>query len=160
MKVAAAARKVVKAHKDYHTLIKIVRQNPGVHYRELLRASGLGNGTLQHQLALLERLGLIKAHRSGGFTRYYNSDVSKTDVELLYYLKPRAYREIIRLLLDDASGAFRFQKIVQMVGKAPSTVSVQLGRLIDHKVISFDEKRGYTVNNKPAIKRLISKYKV
>ena len=160
MKVAAAARKVVKAHKGYHTLIKIVRQNPGIHYRELFRASGLGNGTLQHQLALLERLGLIKAHRSGGFTRYYNSDVSKTDVELLYYLKPRAYREIIRLLLDDASGAFRFQKIVQMVGKAPSTVSVQLGRLIDHKVVSFDEKRGYTVNNKPAIKRLISKYKV
>lgn len=160
MKVAAAARKVVKAHKDYHTLIKIVRQNPGVHYRELLRASGLGNGTLQHQLALLERLGLLRAHRSGGFTRYYNSDVSKTDVELLYYLKQRTCREIIRLLLDDASGAFTFQKIVQMIGKAPSTVSVQLGRLIDHKVVSFDEKRGYTVNNKPAIKRLISKYKV
>lgn len=160
MKVAAAARKVVKARKDYHTLIKIVRQNPGVHYRELFRASGLGYGTLEHQLALLERLGLLMAHREGGFTRYYNSDVSKTDVELLYYLKPRAYREIIRLLLDDASGSFRFQKIIaQMVGKAPSTVSVQLGRLIDHKVVSFDEKRGYIVNNKPAIKRLLSKYK-
>jgi hypothetical protein len=47
-----------------------------------------------------------------------------------------------------------------MIGKAPSTVSVQLGRLIDHKVVSFDEKRGYIVNNKPAIKRLLSKYKV
>jgi hypothetical protein len=83
-------------------------------------------------------------------------------MELLYYLKPRAFREIIRLLLlDDASGSFRFQKIiVQMVGKAPSTVSVQLERLIDHKVVSFDEKRGYIVNNKPAIKRLLSKHKV
>jgi predicted transcriptional regulator len=142
-------------------LIRIVRQNPGVHYRELLRASGLGYGTLECHLALLERLGLLKAHREGGFTRYYNLDVSKKDMELLYYLKLRAYREIIRLLLDDASGSFRFQKIiVQMVGKAPSTVSVQLGRLIDHKVVSFDEKRGYTVDNKPAIKRLLSKYKV
>ena len=64
-----AARKVAKARKDYHTLIKFVRQNPGVHFRELLRASGLGNGTLQHQLALLERLGLLRAHRSGSFTR-------------------------------------------------------------------------------------------
>jgi predicted transcriptional regulator len=68
MKVAA--RKVVNARRDYDTLVKIVRQNPGVHYRELLRASGLGNGTLQHQLASLERLGLLRAHRSGGFTRY------------------------------------------------------------------------------------------
>jgi Mn-dependent DtxR family transcriptional regulator len=55
---------------------------------------------------------------------------------------------------------FTFQEIVQMIGKAPSTVSEQLGRLIDHKVVSFDEKRGYTVNNKQTIKRLISKYKV
>jgi predicted transcriptional regulator len=158
MKVAA--RKIVKARKDYHTLIKLVRQNPGIHYRELLRASGLGYGTIEHHLALLERLGLLRVHRTGGFTRYYNLDVSKTDMELLYYLKQRAYREIIRLLLDDTRGSFTFQKIVQMIGKAPSTVSVQLGRLIDHKVVSFDEKRGYIVNNKPAIKRLLSKYKV
>jgi predicted transcriptional regulator len=158
MKVAA--RKIVKARKDYHTLIKIVRQYPGVHYRELLRASGFGYGTLERQLALLERLGLLRARRSCGFTRYYNSDVSKTDMELLYYLKQRAYREIIRLLLNDASRSFTFQKIVQMIGKAPSTISVQLGRLIDHKLVSFDEKRGYTENDKKAIKRLISKYKV
>jgi predicted transcriptional regulator len=158
MKVAV--QKVVKARKDYHTLLKLVRQNPGVHYRELLRASGLGYGTLERQLALLERLGLLKAHRTDGFTRYYNSDVSKTDMELLYYLRQRPYREIIRLLLDYASGSFTIQEFAQMIGKAPSTVSVQLGRLIDHKVVSFDEKRGYAVNNKPAIKRLISKYKV
>ena len=158
MKVVA--RKVVNARRDYDTLVKIVRQNPGVHYRELLRASGLGNGTLQHQLASLERLGLLRAHRSGGFTRYYNSDVLKTDMELLYCLKQRTYREIIRLLLDDTSGALTFQEIVHRIGKAPSTVSVQLGRLIDRKVVSFDEKRGYTVNNKRAIKRVISKYRV
>jgi predicted transcriptional regulator len=158
MKVAA--QKVIKARKDYHTLTKIIRQNPGVHFSELLRASGLGYGTLERQLALLERLGLLRAHRSDGFTRYYNSDVPKTDMELLYYLKQRTYLEIIRLLLDDASGAFTFQKIVQMIGKAPSTVSVQLGRLIDHKVVSFDEKRGYTVNRKQTLKRLISKYMV
>jgi predicted transcriptional regulator len=158
MKVAA--RKIVKARKDYHTLIKLVRQNPGIHYRELLRASGLGYGTIEHHLALLERLGLLRAHRAGGFTRYYNSDVSKRDMELLYYLKQRTYQEIIRLLLDDTRGSFTFQKIVQMIGKAPSTVSVQLGRLIDQKVVSFDEKHGYIVNNKQTIKRLISKYKV
>ena len=125
-----------------------------------MRLSGLGNGTLERQLAMLERLGLLRAYRAGGFTQYYSSHVSKTDIELLYYLKQRGYREIIRLLLDDVSGTFTFQEIVQMIGKAPSTISVQLGRLIDHKLVSFHEKRGYTVNNKQTIKRLISKYKV
>jgi predicted transcriptional regulator len=122
MKVAAL--KVIKARKDYHTLLKLVRQNPGIHYRELLRVSGLGYGTLERQLALLERLGLLRAYRAGGFTRYYNPNVSKTDMELLYYLKQRAYREILRLLLDDAGSSFTFQEIVQMIGKAPSTVSI------------------------------------
>jgi DNA-binding IclR family transcriptional regulator len=58
MKVAD--RKAIKARKDYHPLIRIVRQNPGVPYRELLRASSLGYGTVERQLAVLERLGLIK----------------------------------------------------------------------------------------------------
>lgn len=141
-------------------MLKFVRQNPGVHYRELWRVSGLGYGTLERQLALLERLSLLRVHRSVGFTRYYNSDVSKIDIELLYYLRQRPYREIIRLLLDDASGSFTIQKITQIIDKAPSTVSVQLRRLIDHKVVSFNKKRGYTLNNKQTIKRLISKYNV
>ena len=61
MKVAV--RKVVeKAGKDYHRiLIKIVGQNPGIHFRELSRTSGLSIGTLEHQLAVLERLGLLRA---------------------------------------------------------------------------------------------------
>jgi predicted transcriptional regulator len=158
MKVTS--RNVNKARNDYRSLLKLVRQNPGIHYREMVRISGLGYGTLERRLALLERLSLIRAHRAGHFTRYYNPDVPKTDIELLYFLKQRAYREIIQLLLDDASDAFTFQEIVQMIGKAPSTVSEQVGRLIDHKITSFDEKRGYTVNNKQRIKRLISKYKV
>jgi predicted transcriptional regulator len=159
MKVAA--QKFINAHKDYHTFLKLVGQNPGISYRELFRVSDPGYGTLEGHLALLERLGLLRVQRSGGFTRYYSPDVSKTDIELLCCLKHRAYREIIRLLLNDASDAFTFQEIVQMIGKAPSTVSVQLRRLIDHKLVSFDKKRGYyTVNNKQTIKRLISKYKV
>jgi len=52
-------------------------------------------------------------------------------------------------MLDDSSDACTFQEIVQMIGEAPSTVSVQLGRLIDHKVVSFNnEKCGYTIKNK------------
>jgi predicted transcriptional regulator len=141
-------------------LIKIVRHNPGIHYRELLRMSGLGNGTLQYQLALLERLGILRADRSSGFTRYYNSDVSKADMKLLHYLKQRPYAEIIRLLLDDPSGTFSFAQVVHRMGKAPSTVSVHLSELIDRKLVRFDEKRGYTVNNKRAITRLISEYRV
>ena len=81
-------------------------------------------------------------------------------MDLLYYLKQPTCREIIRRMLDVSSAVYRLQKIVQMIGKALSTVSVQLGRLIVHRVVSYDKKRGYAMNNKPRIKSLISKYKV
>ena len=119
MKVAARKRVVKeeagkKDHYHHHNLIKIIRQNPGIHYRELVRASRIGNGTVEYQLARLERRGLLRVNRSGGFTRYYNSDVSKTDMELLYYLKQGICREIVRLLLllgegdDDTKMALHF----------------------------------------------------
>jgi predicted transcriptional regulator len=158
MKVAT--RKVVNTRREYDNLIKIVRQYPGIHFCELLGASGLAYGTLERQLVLLEKLGILRAHRSGGYTRYYNSNIPKGDMQILSYLKQRPYREIILLLLDSASDTFTFRKIVHRLGKAPSTVSAQLRKLIERKVVSFDERWGYTVNNKRIIKRVISKYRV
>jgi len=41
----------------------------------------------QYQLAQLEKLGLLRIHRAGGFTPYYNPEVSKIDMGLLFDLK-------------------------------------------------------------------------
>lgn len=158
-------RKITNARKDYDRLITaIVKQNPGIRFCELARVSDIAYGTLQHRLALLEKRGLIQADRwSGAHARYYNSNISKKDMRLLRYLKRSPYLEIISLLLvDDAGGArFTFKEIVQKTGKSPSTISIQLRKLVELKVIRFNEKRGYyTVNNKPAIKRIISKYRL
>jgi predicted transcriptional regulator len=153
-------RNIAKARTGNDSLIKIVRQNPGIHFRGLLRVSGVANATLQRRLASLENLGKLSSHRSGSFTRYYSTNVSKADRYLLQYLKRRPYREIIILLLDSANDTiFTFKKIVHRLGKSPSTVSAQLMKLIKDNVVSYNEKLGYTLNDRRAIKKVMLKYR-
>jgi predicted transcriptional regulator len=153
------ARNVAKARTDSDPLIKMVKQIPGIHFRELLRVSGLANATLQRRLESLEKLGKLSTHRSGSFTRYYGRDVSKTDMHLLQYLKRQPYREIIILMLDSANDTFTFKKIVSELGKSPSTVSAQLLKLIKDNVVRYDEELGYALNDRRAVKKVMSKYR-
>jgi DNA-binding transcriptional ArsR family regulator len=130
-----------------------------------LRVRGLSNGTLDHHLALLERLGLLRATGQAVLHDIMNQICQRqrrSGTILLCKIM-----NMLRNHQTSSAGGRRYKKWliyipkdVQMIGKDPSNVSVQLGKLIDHKVVSFDEKCGYIVKNKQAIKRLLSKYKV
>lgn len=50
-------------------LQKIIEQNPGIQFREIMRFSGLKNGVLSHYLGKLEKMELSK----------YNEDLDKQD---------------------------------------------------------------------------------
>lgn len=55
-------------------LLEIVQRNPGVHFRELLRATNMGSGTLYYHLSVLEREGLVLATRDGILKRFFAND--------------------------------------------------------------------------------------
>ncbi len=55
-------------------LLEIVQRNPGVHFRELLRATKMGSGTLYYHLSVLEREGLVLAKRDGILKRFFAND--------------------------------------------------------------------------------------
>lgn len=152
-------RRTAKLPRSYFDLARIVVQNPGIRFRELLRASGLASGTLQHRLGLLEKSEIIRVHRSWGFARYYSSRMKSSDVRILFYLKRRPFQQIILLLLGDSSGTFTLRKFVQILGKSPSTVSSQLRQLVAQRIVRLIERQGYVVNNKRIIKRALSRYR-
>ena len=45
--------------------------NPGAHYRGILRALGVGNGTLMYHLCILDKAKVIRVRRSGRRALYY-----------------------------------------------------------------------------------------
>src|SRR5579884_1342431 len=81
-------------------LLKHIKNNPGIRYRELLRLTGFINGVLTYHLAALERIRIIKAGRQTRITRYYPISISQNESTILQFVKQESTRKIILFLLD------------------------------------------------------------
>lgn len=72
--VALFARLTREAVVDLETRRKVLaylKLHPGAHFREMLRALGLGSGTLHYHLYVLERSGIVVPQRDGMYRRYF-----------------------------------------------------------------------------------------
>ena len=58
------------------TVRRLVQDDPGIHYMEVVRRSGLGNGTVQHHLQALVHDRELVAVRTAGHTCYFLADAS------------------------------------------------------------------------------------
>lgn len=64
---------------DYRTKMFIyIKENPGVHLRQIMKNFGLENGAAIHHLTMLERNDYIKSMRDGSYRRYYPKDFKIT----------------------------------------------------------------------------------
>lgn len=52
-------------------VLDLVAGQPGIHFRDLLRVSGLGSGALYYHLAVLEREGILISRREGMYRRFF-----------------------------------------------------------------------------------------
>ena len=77
-------------------LLAIIQDNPGLHFRELQRRSGLANGQLEYHLYQLEKELKVSKRRDGKLLRYF-SNMSGNPKEriIVYFLRNRVSREII-----------------------------------------------------------------
>lgn len=77
-------------------LLSIIQDNPGLHFRELQRRSGLANGQLEYHLYQLEKEMKVSKRRDGKLLRYF-SNISGNSMEriIVYFLRNRISREIL-----------------------------------------------------------------
>ena len=143
-----------------NTMLKIINSFPGIRYRDILRLTNLNNGTLSHHLSALEKCYTIKIGRTknSNITRYYPASTPSDETLILNYLKIKTTKKIILFLLEQVDGA-SFNEIVNHLGKAPSTTSWNLKRLLDSKVVV--RKRGKNVSlfflhNEDLVKMLVA----
>ena len=153
---------IVKSDKEKNDkkslLLKIINFSPGIRYRELLRLTHLNNGTLSHHLSVLEKGSNIKVMRpnNSNITRYYPASTSSDETIILGFLKIKTTKEIIMKLLE--KNGCTFNELVNHLGKAPSTTSWNLKRLLDSEVIV--RKKGiefseYHLKNPNNVEKLI-----
>lgn len=141
-------------------LIQVIKQNPGIKYREIMRYTGLKNGVLSHHLDKLVKSGIIQVIREPRQTRFYPLEISENDSKIIKNLRRETTRKIIHCLMINKKG-LSFNQIVEYVKKAPSTVSFYLSQLVDEGVVmlTLDErKKKFQVKDRESVDKLIEDY--
>src|ERR687898_3671451 len=108
-------------------------QTPGVRYRQLLKNTGISNGSLSYILRKLESSRSIMVNRTENnrATAYYPKNINATELHIIENLRNNIDRRIVQYLLDQ--GQSTFYDIVNHSKRVPSTISWHLNRLKNGK---------------------------
>ena len=97
--VPAPPRHLPKGDGSREELLRLVRAHPGIHPRGLCRATGLGWGTVNYHLAILERTGRIRI-RAGRPLKLFCAEVPPSEERRLLRLHDGTDRRIMDLLVE------------------------------------------------------------
>ena len=77
-------------------IYKYIQTNPGTHYSEIMKDTGVKNGVLVHHLNTLDRERLIKSIRDGMFRRFYPTGmkIPQKEIENLSWFQIRIFNYI------------------------------------------------------------------
>ena len=141
-------------------ILKQIGETPGIRHREILRLTGLSNGTLEYHLRILENTHKVHVDRSGGRRgRYYPVDILPDESHILGFIRNNVSRQIVTFILEHE--LCTFGEILEHIKKAPSTLSWHLKRLSKAAVISVTygkQYQLYQVLNSKFVQEILYKY--
>ncbi|MFQ5815603.1 MAG: winged helix-turn-helix transcriptional regulator [Candidatus Hydrothermarchaeaceae archaeon] len=138
----------------------VISGSPGLHFREILRETELGVGSLRYHLAVLEKNGIVVSREDGQYLRFFPAGLSEEEKELLGMLRQRSIRKILGYLLMNPAASHR--EVVRNVGLAPSTVSWYLKKLERLGLLKLDKSgknTAYTVLKKDRLASVLAEFK-
>jgi predicted transcriptional regulator len=157
-----STEKTLEYSKRKSKVLRLILKNPGIRYRQLLRATGLSNGSLSNILRKLENSRSVAVNRTANnrTTAYYPKKINTTEMRITESLRNNIDRRIIQFLLEQGQG--NFYDIVNHSKRAPSTISWHLSRLKNGRLISSTSRNGkpytYKIINKNSVARILSKH--
>jgi predicted transcriptional regulator len=141
-------------------ILKQIGETPGIRYRELVRSTGLSNGTLEYHLRILERTHKVKVDISDGKRgRYYPIDILANESNVIGFIRNNVTRQIVTFILEHE--LCTFGEILEHIKKAPSTLSWHLKRLSKAAIISVTygkQYQLYQVLNSKFVQEILYKY--
>lgn len=110
-----------------------VRDQPGVHFRELQRSLGLAPGQAMHHLRRLVEAGLLVEESGQGYVHYFVNGAPRAPRRLLATLRQPARLRIALAL--QTQGALTTQALADAAGCSPSTAHHHLAVLGEAGVV-------------------------
>ena len=141
-------------------LQKLIDDNPGIRFREIMRSSGLKNGVLSHYLKKLEENGVVKVVRGPRQVRFYSPNITQEESIVIQALKKQTPRDLLLALIKE--DGLEFSQLVKEVKKSPSTVSLYLSQivadeLVEIKVIELTKR--YHIKVRELVDKLIEEHR-
>jgi len=130
---------------DRRRLYGIVKNYPGIHFREVERKSRLSTGSVQYHLNFLVKQNLIKLEKENNSARYFPKDFLPENKKIMAYLRSKSTKNIILFILTNND--CNHEQIVRFVNLSPSTVSWHLKKLEESDIIRFIKKGRKTFYN-------------
>lgn len=116
-------------------LVQLVQAEPGVHFQDLVRRSGLPNGTAVHHLRKLTDAGLLAARPLGRYTCYFpGSSPDRATLAAAPVTRADGARRILAELA--ANPGLSGGDLAMRLGIQPSTVTYHVKRLQDAGLVA------------------------
>ena len=121
-------------------ILRFIQKKPGCHLRLIKNELGISIGSVQYQLAQLEKKQSITSARQGSYKYYFASGVFKdNEKNILQVLRQETARNILMFIIEQKNPTQT--DIVNRIGISAASVNWHVRHLIDFKIIER-AKRG------------------
>lgn len=135
-------------------LLALVRAHPGMHLRELERASGLAVGALRHHLDWLLAAGLVKDEEDGRLRRFFPVGLDPPLRRALAALRPRSHRAVALHLLNHPAATTR--EVAAALGFPETTAGHYLRALASAGIATRDRTGHRLVDPATMVRALVA----
>ena len=140
-------------------VLDIIEKNPGIRFNEIMRITGIKNGTLSHYVKRLEKAGIIKLERTPRVTRAYPVGIAEHEATICKYITmPTQKKLILFLLKKEVATSIEIREFLK---KSPSVISVNLNELFRMKIINkrYDiPSNKYSLKNPKEVEGILKEY--
>jgi DNA-binding transcriptional ArsR family regulator len=119
-------------------IYEAVRQNPGVHFRDLQRRTNMTVGVLSYHLDFLVDRGLLTVDKQESFTRYFpGGQIGRDKQKMLAALRQEIPRGIILFLLMNPGATH--SKVLESFTISGGTLSYHIKKLASRGLIQVEK---------------------
>ena len=140
-------------------VLDVIEKNPGIRFNEIMRITGIKNGTLSHYVKRLEKNGTIKLERTPRVTRAYPVGIAEHEATICKYITmPTQKKLILFLLKKEVATSIEIREFLK---KSPSVISVNLNELFRMKIINkrYDiPSNKYSLKNPKEVEGILKEY--
>jgi len=139
-------------------ILKLIKNNPGIYIREIIKKSKLTNGVVQYHLKKLEKNNQVRSDKRTRYNRYYSTDIPEEEFPIIANIRKKSTQNLLFAIISSKDPTF--SDILKKIQKSPSTISWNISRLLKDGIIikvHNNKKTTYKIKNKHLLKKTLEK---